>query len=40
MGIILARAGRRQEARAVFEKGLAAVPGNPLLQRNLDLLEN
>ncbi len=40
LGIILARAGRRQEARAVFEQGLAAVPGNPLLQRNLDLLEN
>jgi len=38
LGIILARAGRRQEARVVFERGLVAVPGNPLLQRNLDLL--
>jgi tetratricopeptide (TPR) repeat protein len=40
LGIILARAGRSREARAVFARGLAAVPGNPLLQRNLDLLEN
>ncbi|MCK9997013.1 MAG: hypothetical protein KAH56_12140, partial [Candidatus Krumholzibacteria bacterium] len=40
LGIILARAGRRREARAVFEQGLVVVPGNPLLQQNLDLLEN
>ena len=39
LGIILARKGSREEARAVFERGLKAVPGNLLLQRNLDLVD-
>jgi hypothetical protein len=39
LGIILARAGRQQEARAVFEKGLAAVPGHPDLLENLAILD-
>ena len=40
LGIILARGGRREEARSVFEQGLQAVPGNPHLQRNLELLDH
>jgi Flp pilus assembly protein TadD len=38
LGVILARAGRREEAQSVFQAGLEAVPGNQDLQRNLELL--
>jgi tetratricopeptide (TPR) repeat protein len=40
LGVILARAGRREEAHAVFAEGLRAVPDDPRLQRNLDLLSH
>ena len=39
LGVILARAGRHREARAVFLEGLAAVPGHPDLLANLAILD-
>lgn len=38
LGVLLARAGRHGEARDAFERGLAAVPGDPALEKNLEVL--
>ncbi|HPF70924.1 MAG TPA: tetratricopeptide repeat protein, partial [Candidatus Krumholzibacteria bacterium] len=38
LGVILARAGRRDEAAAVFRDGLARLPGDPDLKANLRAL--
>jgi Flp pilus assembly protein TadD len=38
LGVVLARMGRRDEARAVFERGLAQCPGDAALRHNLERL--
>ncbi len=40
LGVIQARSGRREAARATFARGLALHPDNPELQRNLRILES
>ncbi len=39
VGVLLARSGRRQEAKAAFENGLRHCPGNPGLLHNLAEVE-
>jgi tetratricopeptide (TPR) repeat protein len=39
-GVLLARAGRTEEARAAFYRGLSFNPKNETLRRNLDLLDS
>jgi tetratricopeptide (TPR) repeat protein len=39
LGILLARTGRREQARAVFQAGLDRHPGNEQLAHNLDVLD-